>query len=144
MNDVNKFVQCLKRNKNKILSIEDKETEIYRHIENKIGINNAALFYQLSRLLNLPRLSKFSLIFIERFFPMVVESRSFLELDYACVKNILLSSELHIDSELEAFNAAVAWLRHKAVERSKHAKPILLAIRLSLLSIATLKFILSE
>ena len=60
------------------------------------------------------------------------------------MKNILLSSELHIDSELEAFNAAVAWLHHKAVESSKHAKPILLTIRLSLLSVATLKFILSE
>ena len=142
MTDENKFVPCLKRNK--ILSIEDKETEICRHFENKIDVNNAALFYQLSRLLDLPRLSKFSLLFIERCFPMVVESINFLELDYACVKNILLSSELHIDSELEAFNAAVAWLHHKAVERSKHAKPILLTIRLSLLSVATLKFILSE
>ena len=142
MNDENKIVQSLKTNK--IFSNENKEKEISKHFEKKIDVNNAALFYQLSRLFNLPRLSKFCLLFIERCFPMVVESENFLELDYACVKNILLSSELSIDSELEAFNAADAWLRHKAVERGKHAKPVLLTIRLSLLSVATLNFILSK
>ena len=75
---------------------------------------------------------------------MVVNSKSFLELDYETLEKILDSSDLYVSSEFEVLNAAGNWLNHNIDERSKFARKLLMKVRLPLLSEAALKFILNK
>ena len=98
----------------------------------------------LSKLFSHQEVSEVSLRLIERWFTTVADSEDFLELDFKLVAAILNSSELLIDSELQVFNAANAWLNHKRIQRSKHAKYLLQRVRLSLLTVPALKSILNK
>ena len=113
-------------------------------MENSINVNNSTMFYSISQCFQLSNMSKNSLCFIERCFPMVAESQSFVELDFIHVKELISSSGLNVDSELQVYNATDGWLFHKVTERSKYAKHILLKIRLSLLTVPALNFILGK
>ena len=116
---------------------DDVRNEIQNWMEDKINLNNSAALYYSSKLFNL---SKPSLWFIERCFPMFVDSHNFLELDFMSVSKILSSSGLNVDSELQVFNAADAWLSHNK-ERNKHASYIYSKIRFLLLSIPARSYI---
>ena len=50
---------------------------------------------------------------------MIVDTKSFIELDIKTVSKILASSSLQIDSEVEVYNAANKWLNCNSEERSK-------------------------
>ena len=113
-------------------------------MEEKINILKAAAFYYVSHIFAQSSLYKISLRFIERCFPMFVDSETFLQLGFISVSRILSSSKLHVDSELQVFNAADRWLYDNITERSKHTKRLLLRIRLSLLSVSALNFILNK
>ena len=102
------------------------------------------MLFSLSKYFKLPNLYKTSLSLIERCFPIIAEFKNFVELDFSSVKIILASSGLFVDSEFQVFHAAKTWLSHKPSERGKHAKDILLKIRLPLLSLATLNRILNK
>ena len=75
---------------------------------------------------------------------MLVETEDFIELDFSSISEILASSNLQIDSEVEVYNAANKWLSFKTEERSKFAKQLLIKVRLNLLSDQTLKYLLNE
>lgn len=75
---------------------------------------------------------------------MVAESKHFLELDFSVVKEILSSSQLKITSEIEVFRSADKWIRYDFVSRNKHAKKLLLKVRLHLLSDRALDYVLHE
>ena len=62
------------------------------------------------------------------------ETPNFLELEIERVTEILHSSDLNVTSEPEVFNAANAWSLHRKKERARHAKTLLLKVRLRLLS----------
>ena len=109
-------------------------------IKDRINIKNVAALYYLSYVFHFPRVFKPAFQLMERCFPMLVDSKSFLELGYKSVLKILSSSNLNIDSELEVFNAVVMWLSHLK-ERGKHAKNLLFTVRLSLLTISALKHV---
>ena len=65
---------------------------------------------------------------------MVCETPNFLEIEIERVTEILDSSDLNVTCELEVFNAVNAWLLHCKKERARHAKTLLLKVRLSLFS----------
>lgn len=65
---------------------------------------------------------------------MVAENENFLHLEFSLLEKVLASSQLNIHSEIEAFNAASAWLKTNAEVRSTFAKQLLLKIRFTLLS----------
>ena len=92
----------------------------------------------------LDELLKNSLRFFERCFKTILDSKSFLDLDFKYVRKILSSDELNIDSELEVIAAADAWLSHNIAERSKYAKRLLVTTRLHLLSDYALRYVLEE
>ena len=126
--------------KYKFILNDDVRREIYKWIQDKINVNSVAPIYYTSQLFSL---SKPSLCFIERWFPMFVDSRKFLDLDVMSVAKILSSSNLNVDSELQVFNAADAWL---AVNINlgggrKHVNYIFSKIRFSLLSNPALNYI---
>ena len=75
---------------------------------------------------------------------MVVESSNFLELDNNLVSRILSSNGLHVDTELEVFDAVCVWLSYNLKERSEYAKTLLMDIRLPLLSDHALKYTFSK
>ena len=75
---------------------------------------------------------------------MVVDTKSFSELDFRSVLTLIESSNLRIDSELEVFNAAETWLIYNFEERSKSAKSLLQKVRLTLLSNQCLKNLLDN
>ena len=115
---IRRLLQSLKDDK--VMLVEDKERKKYKLIESKVSVKNVAVLYFISQLFNCSVVSKALLEFIERFFPMFVDSTSFLELDFKHILKIVSTSELNIDSEMEVFNAVVSWLGHKK-ERSKYA-----------------------
>ena len=116
----------------------------YKMIKEKICIQNAAYFYQLAKHFNSRTIQKAMFSYIERCFTIVVETKHFSELDYTSVSRILGSSNLLIDSEVQVYDAANAWLSYNILERSKFAKNILFKARLHLLSDNALRCVLNR
>ena len=114
-----------------------------KYLESEINVENAALFYTFARVFNSPSLAKTTLRCLERHFTMSVETENFLELDLRLVAEILSSSELQVQSELDVFNAVRAWIDHRAEERNGCASDLLLKVRLHLLSENALKHVKS-
>ena len=121
---------------------DDINIKISEQIENNFAVENVAAVHYFAKLYNLNRVAETTLSYFELHFPMVVETQSFLELEYSLVLKILKSSDLNLHSELEVYNAAESWLKHNGKERSKFAKQLLLAVRFPLLSDQALKHIL--
>ena len=120
------------------------DTKISECIEDQINVQSVSTFYQIAKVYNLTSLARLSLSYIERCFPMVVETKNFLELQFNLVANILASSELSVHSELEIFNAVNEWMRHNFDNRGKFAKDLLLKVRLPLLSDHVLKYLVNK
>ena len=57
---------------------------------------------------------------------------------------LLSSSNSHITSEIEIFDAADAWISYNTEDRSKYAKSLLLQVRFPLLSDCALKHTLNK
>ena len=110
----------------------------------EIKFQNAAFFYQLSKLFKLQDFKKSMYSYIQCAFPMVVETQGFSELDYNSVLKLLGSSNLNIDSEVQILSAAYQWLCHNFKERRKFTKNILSKVRLFLLPDHTLKYLLNS
>ena len=129
---------------NSICLNTDVDKKISRIIDQRKAIKNAATFYQLARHFNLPIFREVLLSYIEFCFTMIVDTKSFSELDFRSVLTIIASSNLRTDSELEVYNAAEIWLSYNIEERSKFAKRLLQKIRLTLLSNQCLKNLLDN
>ena len=129
---------------NKLLLNKNIENKISEYIHDKTIIQKVITFYHLASIFELPNLARKSLSCIERCFTMLAETPMFLELRYTLIAKVLISSHLHITSELEVFNAANGWLSHNLNERRKFGKQLLLKVRLSLLSEFALEQILNK
>ena len=75
---------------------------------------------------------------------MLIDNKSFLELEYNLISKILANSKLLITSEIEVYKAANRWLNHNIEERSKYAEDLLLKVRLHLLSTETKRHLLKD
>ena len=128
----------------KVLLDESIFDQKIKWIEDKITVVNCIVCLPFSQLFRDQGFSETSLRVIERWFTTVANSEDFLELDFTIIATILNSSELLIDSELQVFNAANAWLNHKNIERNKHAHYLLQRVRLSLLTVPALNNILDK
>ena len=129
---------------NKLTLIKETKTEIIKYIQDKIEFKNVTTFFQLVKVFNLTDCSTTALKYIERYFTMLVESNSLIELDYDLFVKIVRSSELNVDTEIEVFQAANKWLSHNIAERSKFATELLLKVRLTLLSDHALNHIINK
>ena len=134
-----------KRNFIKIVKAHDQpfygnpDIQAFEGIKERINVQNVATYYQIAKYFNFTELSKLALRYIERCFTVVCETHNFLELDYTLFAKVLGSSNLRLDSELEALKAADGWVSYNYDERWKFAKDLLLKIRLHLLSDRALK-----
>ena len=109
-----------------------------------MNVKNNFLYYTVAAIFNLSNLAKTSMSYVERCFLMVAETNNFLQVDFALVKKILQSSNLHITSEFEVFHAINEWISYNTEERSNYAKDLLLTVQLPLLSDPALKYIMNE
>ena len=100
----------------------DVEKKISKIIDQKKAIKNAAIFYQLAIHFNLQSSREVLLSYIEFCFTMVVDTKSFSELDFRSVLTLIESSNLRIDSELEVYNAAETWLIYNLKNAAKWQK----------------------
>ena len=73
---------------------------------------------------------------------MIVDTPTFVQLDFKLIRNIVQSSKPHITSEFEVFEAANYWISYKPEKRSNYAKCLLPTVRLPLLSEPALKSLL--
>ena len=119
-------------------------SKISEYIEDKTVLENALGIYQLAKIFGLQSLHNIIFNHLKRCFTMLTETDNFLELDYLAVSKILGSSELHITSELEVFNAANEWLGYNIEERRELAKQLLQIVRLPFLSDHALQYLLKQ
>ena len=104
-------------------------------IEEELNSVNVSLFYNLATSFKFSVNIKYKIeCYIERHFSVVSQTESFSQLYVCLVTKILSSSKLNIDCELEVVEAAVQWVNYDYEERRKHAKDLLLTVRLPLLS----------
>ena len=134
----------LKNVKNKKVLPDKEKKKFCENWKSKLNAANALTAFYFSHLFKMSELNKLSLLILESCFTIIADSKNFLELDFRYVLKIFSSNELDIDSELQVFEAANKWLSHKALERRKFTKKILLKIRFVLLSVPTLNYILRE
>ena len=120
------------------------DINVISFIKEHINKHTVSLYYKIADIYKIYNLAAVSFSCIERCFTTVMDTESFLELDIKLIRKILYSSELHITSELEVFNAVDNWICHNTKERCKFAKCLLLTVRLSLLSDPALNYILSR
>ena len=119
---------------NALLLNERPESTLSRKVKRKVCVENAAGCYQMLSIFNQSKLSKFTLHYIERTFTDVCETESFLELNVLHILKITASSELLVNSELEVYYAACAWIDFDYKERCNFSEILLLKVRMHLLS----------
>ena len=114
------------------------------NIKTKMRIDNVSSYFKVANVFNLQNLVNETFEYIQRCFVMVSETCGFLDLDFALVKKIFATSSLHITSELQMLQAADLWIDYNRKDRMKHAKEVLLKVRLPLLSQRALNDALSD
>ena len=129
---------------NSLLLNDEMKKELSVFIKRDIEVLNAVTFYKIAKLYNLTSVANNLFSCIERCFSMIVETPSFVHLDFNLLFKVFKSSGLSIDSEVQVFNAASDWLKHNSIERSKYAKQLLLTVRLPLLSDDAIKYLLDN
>ena len=99
-----------------------------------LTIKNCHFYFELSKIFDLKGLQDF---FYNTFFQCYLTHFNltvFYELSYKDLLNLISSSELQTDSELEVFNAIVDWISYKQSERKIYIDKLLKLVRLPLLT----------
>ena len=117
---------------------------MFDYIKHKINLQNFTFFFKFADVFHMPKLYQTTLHHIERCFTLAVESSNFLNLNFALVRKILCSSELHLTTEIEVFKAANDWIAYEREERTKFAPALLSTVRLHLLSDDALRSLMRE
>ena len=71
---------------------------------------------------------------MDRWFSMISETDSFLQLEVNLLEEILSRSSLLVTTEIEVYQAIAKWINYNFEERVKFAKRLLHKIRLPLLA----------
>ena len=108
------------------------EDKLFNYIKHSLDYTCESRFSRIISLRNvskLPSLNRFTKMYLERWFTVFVETECFLELDYASVHKLLSSSNSHITSEIEVFDAVNSWITYNTEKRNKYAKDLFLKVR---------------
>ena len=87
--------------------------------ENTRAVQNVNTLYKIAKLFNMPNLTGTAFRFRERCFNTVVQTQSFLELDFTLVAKIISTCGLQITSEGQVLDAGDAWSSYNQAEHSK-------------------------
>ena len=102
--------------------------------EEMLTLENYRFYFKLSKLLQLNHLKEyFYNIFLQQYLLKKGE-KVFYELSYNDITNLVASSQLKIDSEIEVFNAVTDWIKYKKSEREQFICDLLKLVRLPLLT----------
>ena len=82
---------------------KDPQIKDFKNIEKKVNFQSVAAYYQIAKFYNFTELANLALCYIERCFATVCETDNFLQLDFVHVAQLLSSTKLHIDSEIQVY-----------------------------------------
>ena len=88
-------------------------TESLKYVlEGKINQNNICFYYAVIKQYNKKNIQNYILNYLQKYFCFATENNHHLYFDFELIKEILLSSNLKITSEIEVVNAADAWIKY--------------------------------
>ena len=99
-----------------------------------LTLENYYFYFKLSKLLHLRHLKEYFYNLFLQHYLVKVEEKIFYELTYEDVANLVASSQLKVDSEIEVFNAVIDWIKYKEHERKQFIHELLKLVRLPLLT----------
>ena len=73
-------------------------------------------------------------VFSSHYFSQVRKREEFLKLTLEEIRSFLSNDQLNVQSEFEVYEAAMEWLEHDEMDRTKHVYEVLKLVRLPLLS----------
>ncbi|XP_068156837.1 kelch-like protein 7 [Drosophila tropicalis] len=82
---------------------------------------------------DVPILQNLMISRIQKFFLLAVTTEEFLQLEHQHVHQLLDSSNVCVNSEMEVYMSALRWLNHDWEQRKEHAVLIMGAVRFSLM-----------
>ena len=101
-------------------------------------------FIGLSNVFNLKWLKKYVMFFVENNFFAFSKTLGFKKADYKTLKTFVLSSTIHVSSEIEVFEAIVRWIEHDENSRKNLMCDLLQSVRLPLLSCEIIEHIITN
>ena len=102
--------------------------------EKWLCIESVCFYYDLATTLNSLPLKEHTFKYVARNFVQVSETPNFNEMQVQCVENLVSSSGLQIDHEIEVFDSVTRWINHRKGERQQFIFRLLQHVRLPLMT----------
>ena len=128
----------------KLLNLNSFKGTLNCKLREHINHDNVCFYHEFVHNFCDQTIQSYALNYVERWFCLIVENNKHLDLSFSVFKNLCLSGNLNITSELEVFNATDDWIKYDPEERNKFAFQLIKTIRLPLLSAAALKNLLNS
>ena len=100
-----------------LMSSKDLKGNLVNKFNHSLNVQKVAIYHQILSMFKHKNLENVMLNYIKRCFTVVSKTNNFSELNIHYLLKILASSELHITSELEVYNAACSWVDYNYKER---------------------------
>ena len=126
----------------KLLNLNSFKGTLNCKLRKEITHDNVCFYHEFVHNFCDQTIQSYTLNYIERWFCLIVENKKHLDLSFSILKNLCLSSNLNITSELEVLNAVVCWIINDSEIRRKLSFQLIKTIRFPLLSAAALKTLL--
>ena len=101
-------------------------------------------FLGLSKVFNLKLLEKYLVFIVENNFVAFSKTLGFRKADYKTLQTFVSSQTIHVDSEIEVFEAIVRWIEHDENSRKNLMCDLLQSVRLPLLSCEIIEHIITN
>ena len=116
-----------------ILQLRELKGACCSFLSDHMDTTNCLGIKQFADLHSCPDLIKKANRFIIRKFTEIVEHEEFLQLPHAVLKELLENDHLHVESEMQVYNAFISWVNQDIEKRAPNAYELLDAIRVALL-----------
>ena len=117
-----------------ILQLKDLKLACCEFLSDHMDVSNCLGIKQFADMHSCPDLVKKANRFVVRKFADVVKMDEFLEIPHHVMKELLENDHLHVENELQVFNAFIHWIEHDIDGRAPFAYDLLGCIRVPLLS----------
>ena len=116
-----------------ILQLKDLKEACCAFLSDHMDATNCLGIKQFADLHSCPELLKKANRFILRKFIDIIVHEEFLQLPELVLKELLDSNHLHVDSEMQVYQAFMAWVNHDLPTRASYAFNLLDSIRVALI-----------
>ena len=117
-----------------ILQLKDLKLACCEFLSDHMDVSNCLGIKQFADMHSCPELVKKANRFVVRKFADVVKMDEFLEVPHHVMKELLENDHLHVENEMQVFNAFIHWIEHDIDGRAPFAYDLLSCIRIPLLN----------